>query len=114
MKTYLQKGSSSLLILNQRTLKKVLVNDVVLLKGNINYTTFHLENGKKKVVAHSIKFFEPFLETHGFLRIHRSVMVNPIHVKGFNSEDYILTMSNGQKANIARRRKHTVLGFFEV
>ncbi len=111
MKKYLQKGNNALFILNHKTSKKVLVDSIILLEGNVNYTTVYLDNGKRKVIAHSIKFFEPFLETHGFLRVHRSFLINPIHVKGFNSEEFILTMSNGQKANISRRRKQTVEGF---
>jgi DNA-binding LytR/AlgR family response regulator len=108
MKTYLQSGNKSLLILNHRTSKKVLINDVVLLKGHINYTTFHLENGQTKLVAHSIKFYEPFLETHGFLRVHRSCMVNPNHVREYNIIEENITMKNGQKAFISRRKKHSV------
>lgn len=92
----------------------VLIDSVVLLEGNSNYTTVYLDNGKSKTIARSIKFFEPFLKTHGFLRVHRSFLINPTHVKDYNSVDYILTMSNGQKANIARRRKHTAHNFMGV
>ena len=108
MKTYLQTGNKSLLILNHRTSKKVLISDVVLLKGHVNYTTFHLENGQTKLVAHSIKFFEPFLETHGFLRVHRSYMVNPNHVSEYNKTEDNITMKNGQKAFISRRKKRSI------
>jgi two-component system LytT family response regulator len=111
MKTYQQKGKDTLLILNQRTIKKVSVDSVVLLKGNINYTTFYFQHGQEKVVAHTLKFFEGFLETHGFLRVHRSFMINPNFVKEYNHEQEFLTMSNGQKAIISRRRKHTLKGF---
>ena len=105
MKTYQQKGNPSLLILNHRTSKKILVSSVILLEGNVNYTLFHLENGNVKVVAHSIKFFEPYLGTHGFLRIHRAYMVNPIHVKAYETDSDCLMMTNGLLANISRRRK---------
>jgi DNA-binding LytR/AlgR family response regulator len=113
MKTYQQKGNDSLLIINHRTSKKILLHDVVLLKGDINYTTFHLQCGSEKVVAHSIKFFEPHLEKFGFLRIHRSFMVNPTYVKSYNKENEVLTMSNGHQANISRRRKHTLKDLVE-
>lgn len=112
-KTYQQNGKETLLILNQRTIKKIFINNVVLLKGNINYTTFYLEHGQEKVVAHTLKFFEPFLETHGFLRVHRSFIINPNFVKEYNHEDKFLMMSNGQKATISRRRKHTLRDFIE-
>jgi DNA-binding LytR/AlgR family response regulator len=115
MKTYQQKGNTSLLILNHRTSKKILVSSVILLEGNVNYTTFYLENGKSKLVAHSIKFFEPYLETLGFLRVHRAYMVNPIHVKGYQREDESLMMTNGLMANISRRRKrgNNIEGLFK-
>jgi DNA-binding LytR/AlgR family response regulator len=105
MKTYQQKGNNALLIINQKTLKKVLIQNVVLMKGDINYTTFYFEHGKEKVVAHTIKFFENYLESHGFLRVHRSYMINPNHVKEYNPQEYQLTMTNGEKAIISRRRK---------
>lgn len=34
MKTYQQKGNTSLLIINHRTSKKTLVSNVILLEGN--------------------------------------------------------------------------------
>jgi DNA-binding LytR/AlgR family response regulator len=106
MKTYIQKGNNALLILNHKTSKKVFIDTVVLLEGDINYTIFHLEDGKQKTVAHSLKFFEPFLETHGFIRTHRSYMINPIHVKNLNHEEYKVLMNNGQEATISRRKKN--------
>jgi DNA-binding LytR/AlgR family response regulator len=113
MKTYQQKGKDTLLILNQRTVKKISVDNVVLLKGNINYTTFYLQHGEEKVVARTLKFFESFLETHGFLRVHRSFMINPNFVKEYNHEHEFLMMTNGHKATISRRRKHTLKDFVE-
>jgi DNA-binding LytR/AlgR family response regulator len=113
MKTYQQKGSNAFIIINQKTLKKISVSNVVLLKGDVNYTTFHLQYGEVKVVPRSIKFFETFLETHGFLRVHRSYMINPNHVKAYNQEQEIVTMTNGQEAQISRRRKHTLIGVIE-
>jgi DNA-binding LytR/AlgR family response regulator len=111
MKTYQQKGNNSLLILNHKTSKKVFIKDVILLKGDVNYTILYLESGKQKVIAHFIKFFEAYLETHGFLRVHRSFMINPNHVKNYNKNNEFLIMTNGQKADISRRRKSVLKGF---
>lgn len=108
MKTYQQKGNNALLILNHKTSTKVLINSVILIKGDINYTKFYMEGGKEKVVAHSIKFFENHLETHGFLRVHRTFMINPNYVKKYDAEHEALTMSNGQVANISRRKRHVL------
>jgi DNA-binding LytR/AlgR family response regulator len=105
MKTYNPKGNKALLILNHKTSKKVFVDAVVLLEGDVNYTIFHLENGKQNLVAHSLKFFEPFLETHGFLRVHRSYMINPNHVEALDKQQFKVTMKNGREATVSRRNK---------
>jgi DNA-binding LytR/AlgR family response regulator len=105
MKTYQSTGKNIYLILNHKTSKKVLISQVILLKGDVNYTIFHFDNGKTKVVAHSIKFFEEHLEMHGFLRVHRGFMINPNHVIEYNPENEFLMMSNGHKAQISRRKK---------
>lgn len=65
MKTYQQKGNDSLLILNHKTLVKMLINNTVLTKGDINYSIFCMKNGQEKLVSHTVKFFEAHLETHG-------------------------------------------------
>jgi DNA-binding LytR/AlgR family response regulator len=106
MKSYQQKGNQELLILNHRTSKKVLINSVVLLKGSVNYTTIHLQNGKTKVVAHTLKFFENYLQSHGFLRVHRSCMINPNFVIEYDQDQEVLLMENGHQENVARRRKN--------
>jgi DNA-binding LytR/AlgR family response regulator len=108
MKTYRQKGSNALLILNHKTSSKVLINSVVLIKGNINYSIFYLDGGKQKVVAHSLKFFENHLETHGFLRVHRGFMINPNYVQKYDAQQEILTMSNGEIATISRRKRYVL------
>jgi DNA-binding LytR/AlgR family response regulator len=108
MKRYQQKGLISQLIINQKTSQKVFVDNVILLKGDSNYTTFYLKNGNSKLVAHSLKFFEPHLQEQGFLRVHRSYMVNPNYIKTYNENTETLTMENGYEANISRRRKNTL------
>jgi DNA-binding LytR/AlgR family response regulator len=94
MKTYIQKGNASLLIINHKTSKKVLIKNVVLLEGNINYTTLYLESGRKEILSLTLKFYEDFLKTYGFLRVHRGYLINPEYIRGYCTKQYILTMTN--------------------
>jgi DNA-binding LytR/AlgR family response regulator len=105
MKNYQPCKNQKQVVINQKTDRRLLIDNVVLLKSEANYTTFYLESGGKKLVAHTIKYYEHFLAIHGFIRIHRSFIVNPLHIKGFNIEDDTLTMSNGFKATVSRRKK---------
>lgn len=77
----------------------------MLLKGKANYTIFVLRDGREKVVAHTLKYFESFLQTYGFQRVHRASMINPNYVKSYNELTSIITMDNQMSVQISRRRR---------
>ena len=110
MKTYQQKGRDSLLILNHKTSRKVFIKDVIFLKGDVNYSTVYLESGETKMLSHTLKYYEEFLRTHGFLRVHRAFLINPKFVTEYCEEEEIVKMQNGHEASISRRRKHEMRG----
>ena len=111
MKTYQKKGNDLLLITNHKTSHKVLIDNVMFLKGNINYSIVYLENGRTKILSHTLKFYEEFLRTHGFLRIHRAFLINPNYVVEYCVEKEMLKMRNGHEVNISRRRKEAMKDF---
>lgn len=111
MKTYRQIGNTSLLIINHKTLAKVFVNNIVLIKGDANYSTIYMDGGRVKVVSHTIKFYENHLENYGFLRVHRGYIINPNYVKEYNSDEESILMANGIKAVVSRRKKYLLRNF---
>ena len=111
MKTYRQIGNTSLLIINHKTLAKVFVNNIVLIKGDANYSTIYMDGGRVKVVSHTIKFYENHLENYGFLRIHRGYIINPNYVKEYSSDEESILMANGIKAVVSRRKKYLLRNF---
>ena len=88
MKTYQSTTNRNRIVLNSRTRLNVPVNFVIMLKGQANYTTFIMTDGSEQVVAYTLKYFEPFLKTHGFQRIHRGSMINPNFIKEYCKEEY--------------------------
>lgn len=105
MKKYQPCSNNKVIVLNQKTAQKVFIKEVILLRASVNYTHFVLCSGTEILVAHSIKFFEDFLATQGFIRVHRRYMVNPQYVTKLNDSLDMITLSNGHTAQIARRRK---------
>jgi DNA-binding LytR/AlgR family response regulator len=103
MKTYQQFPNGNQLILNKKTSVKVSNKEVVLLKGYINYTTFYFRFGRNRVLSHTLKFFESYLEEQGFLRVHRSCIINPKFVEEYDKDNQMLLMSNGEVVYISRR-----------
>ncbi len=96
--------------LNQKTSSKVLIENVVMMKAYINYTVLYMKDGSTKLVTRTIKYFEQNLENQGFIRIHRSYVINPKYIVGYDSEKDILLMSNGQEVVISRRKKGIMKG----
>lgn len=110
MKTYQNTTNNNRIVLNSRTRLNVPISSVIMLRGQANYTTFVLNDGSEKVVAYTLKYFEPFLATHGFQRIHRATMINPVFIKKYDDDIDTVTMKNDMAVKVSRRRKDA---FFE-
>jgi DNA-binding LytR/AlgR family response regulator len=81
------------------------IDRIVMLKGEGNYTLFHLQDGKTKMYAHCLHSYEDILIKKGFLRVHKSFMVNPKFVLDYDHNENQLIMENNLIANVSRRRK---------
>ena len=58
----------------------VLINSIVWLEGEANYTRVHYQNGSFSIVTQPLHWFEQHLD---FVRVHRSAIVNPDYVQEF-------------------------------
>ena len=99
------------LILNARQNKRVPIDQILFLEGDINYTSFHFQSRKRTVIAHSLKHFEADLLPWGFLRIHRSYIINSRFVKSANLLENTVTLVDGTVLRVARRRVKTLLNY---
>lgn len=86
--------------------------EIVRLEGESNYTKFFFVNKTTLLTSRTIKEYEAILENHGFIRTHKSHIVNKNYVSNFLS-DGILTMSDGSKIEISRRRKEDVIAILK-
>lgn len=80
---------------------------IIRLEGEGNYTRFSFENGHSLLIAYTLKNYEAMLLPHGFLRVHKSHLVNIAFVKGY--KDNTLIMTDQSMVEISRRRKEDVL-----
>ncbi len=84
-------------------------SDIVYLQADKNYTVFHLRNGpgntERFVVSKTLSDFEAAIPADTFFRVHKSYIVNVVHVREHRNMDggYIV-MSNGDKVEVSRRR----------
>ncbi len=83
--------------------------DIIYAEGHSNYTHFHLTRGRKLIASRTLLEFENLLLDHGFLRVHKSNLVNIHYVERFISKNGTLLMKDGIEVEVSRRRKEEVL-----
>lgn len=84
-------------------------SQIIRLEAESNYTRFFFTDKKPLVVAKTLGEYEEMLAPHGFLRTHRTHLVNRSYVQSFMPEGFLL-MKDNSKVEISRRRKEEVLG----
>jgi len=84
---------------------------VVSIEGDGSYCNIITQDNQRFTLAKYIKDFEEYLgETHNFMRIHKSCLLNLKHiVKYSKGEPCMIEMSNGQSFEVSRRKKQEVL-----
>ncbi|UBM60003.1 LytTR family transcriptional regulator [Marinilongibacter aquaticus] len=79
--------------------------EIIFLRGVVNYTEFHLKNGKKYVSSFTLKRHE---EQHSdFLRVSKSHLLNPNFIKTVKTEgsERTVILKNGSRIKVSRRRR---------
>jgi len=82
--------------------------EIVRLEASSNYTNIYFNNKKKMVCAKVLKEFEQMLEPFGFVRTHRTHLVNRKHILCITTEGSII-MKDASVAEISRRMKSSVM-----
>ena len=79
-------------------------NEILFLKGDINYTEFHLVDGKKIVSSSTLLKHQEKLIS--FIRVSKSHLVNPVFVKNMEHQGAYaqIELLNGNHLKVSRRR----------
>jgi len=82
------------------------VKSIIRCQGEINYTHLYFSDRKPMLSAKSLIEFEELLSEYGFIRVHKTHLVNMNHVASFTRNDGgMLILSNGDSVLISRRRR---------
>ena len=119
-KVKLQKGSINSNIAKGKlplpTLQGVIIVDIsqiIRCEAEDNYTTVILQNNKKYVISKTMLLLEEFLREYGFIRCHRSHLINPSFItfleKGKSAQ---ITMQNGDHVPWSENYRKQILDIF--
>lgn len=92
----------------------IAAKEILYCKADDNYTQIFLRSGKKKLVSKTLKFFEDALTSFGFVRVHKSYLVNVNEIAGYKKgKGGSVVLSSGQEIIVSASKKANVLSYFK-
>lgn len=86
------------------------IEHIIRLEADSNYTTFYCTDRPRLVAARTIGQFADLLLPMGFVRVHRSAVVNVRHIAEYiRGDGGTIVMVDGSEVDVSRREKAQVL-----
>lgn len=101
-----KKEDKRLALPTMKELHFVPIREIIRCEASASYTYFFIEGGRKLVVVKPILDYEELLAGFGFIRCHRSHLVNRNFVEKWRKDEggYLL-MKDGSRVPVARGKK---------
>jgi two-component system LytT family response regulator len=88
----------------------VKMSDIIYCESNDNYTDFHLLDKNKILVSNTLKEYDEMLSSYGFLRVHRSFLINLAHIVRFEkAEGGNVVLTNGSIVPVSSRKRELLI-----
>ena len=86
------------------------IDEILMISGEGSYARVRFLNGNEMVVTKIIKDFEQILKDRGFLRVHKSYLVNLRYIEELRKDDSgYLVMKEGIRVPISLKDKDQIL-----
>jgi two-component system LytT family response regulator len=86
---------------------------IIRLESDSNYTYIHTTSRKPILMATVLSVYENMLQPFGFIRTHRSHLVNAQHISMIDPVGEI-TMNDHSKVEISRRKRKNVVRYLNL
>ncbi len=89
------------------------ISDILYCEADDNYTKIYLNRGQK-LVSKTLKYFEESLNPHGFVRTHKSYLVNVSKITRYRKgKGGSIVLSSGKELAVSSSKKGTLLNYFK-
>lgn len=100
---------------NSNGIELVPYEDIIYCQSDDNYTTLFLCSGEKVVASKTLKYFGEVLPEGQFVRIHKSFIINLMHLKKYLKIDGgVVVMGKGVKLPVSRIQKDNLLKLIQT
>lgn len=87
---------------------------ILYCQADDNYTQIFLKNGGKKLVSKTLKYFQDALTDFGFVRVHKSYLININEVTGYRKgKGGMVVLSTGKEVMVSASQKANLLAYFK-
>lgn len=91
----------------------VLAEEIVYCKAEENFTRFRLNSGREVMICRALKYYQDILEPLGFLRIHKSYVINLHHVRKYQKgRGGDVTLIDGTELPVSPSQKDALMQHF--
>ena len=88
------------------------ISEVIRCQSEKNYTYFYFTNRERIIVSKTLKEFEEILIDHGFMRIHRSNLINLRYINRYDrSEGGYVIMVDNSRVDVSFRKKERLISY---
>jgi two-component system LytT family response regulator len=88
------------------------IEDILYCQADDNYTQIYLKAGKR-LVSKTLKYFEDSLGNDGFVRVHKSFLVNVNQITEYRKgKGGSVVLANGKELLVSPSRKKDLLSYF--
>ena len=98
----------------QGSIHLVDTSEIIRCESDRNYTRFHFLKNNTILVSKTLKDYDQILGPYGFMRVHKSHLVNLNHILCFDKRDGgFIIMRDGSEVPVASRKRFELLNFLE-
>ena len=90
----------------------VQLNTVIRLQAERNYSRIYFQKDKPFLSSKTLLEYEKTLEGSGFIRVHKSHLVNVAHIKTYDRQG-IIHMSDESMVEVSRRKRDVMTNLFK-
>ncbi len=84
----------------------LMLHCIEYLRADRNYTHVYLTDGTQLLLSKTLKHYQKLLATHGFVRCHKSYLVNPTCIRTYTPDG--LCLQSGVWVEVARRKRSKI------
>lgn len=107
------KENQSIILKENDKSTVVRIADIVRFESDRNYSRVYINTGETMLLSKTLKVFDDLLKGCGFLRIHKSHLINSANIDKILLKEHCVLLTTGKKVKFSTRKKKELSDFLQ-